>query len=155
MSGRPSNLHAHGGGPAQSSGRLQAGLALGLALLALGGLALIIVPIVLLHQYYQRAAFVPASQRGRVQSWRLSRRNNPGLADSLLALAVALIVSLPWFVLTVHRYGWQAVAALAVPPDGLLADHHLSLLPRLIVLAPVALPMGLYGAVRNPVSSGR
>ena len=124
------------------------GFALGLALLALGGLALIIVPIVLLHQYYQRAALVPASQRGRVQSWRLSRRNSPGLADSLLALAVALIVSLPWFVLTVHRYGWQAVAALAVPPDGLLADHHLSLLPRLIVLAPVALPMGLYGAVR-------
>ena len=41
------------------------GLALGLALLSLGGLALITVPIVLLHQYYLRAAFVPSSQRAR------------------------------------------------------------------------------------------
>ncbi|MFI5456428.1 MAG: hypothetical protein ACHRXM_13345 [Isosphaerales bacterium] len=124
------------------------GLALGLALLALGGLALIAVPIVLLHQYYLRAASVPSSHRARARSWWLSRRNSPGLVDGLLALAVALLVSLPWFLLMIGSHGWGAVAALGVPPDGLLADHQLSLLPRLIVLAPVTLPLGLFGAVR-------
>ena len=63
-------------------------------------------------------------------------------------LAIALVVALPWFVLMVNSHGWQALAALAAPPDGLLADHHLSLLPRLIKLAPVTLPLGLFGAVR-------
>jgi len=124
------------------------GLALGLALLALGGLALIVVPIVLLHQYYLHAVFVPSSQRTRVRSWWLNWRDSPGLVDGLLALAVALSVSLPWFVLMVETHGWEAVAALGVPPDGLLADHQLSLLPRLIVLVPVTLPLGLFGAVR-------
>jgi hypothetical protein len=70
------------------------------------------------------------------------------LVDGLLALAVALLVSLPWFILMIGSHGWEAVAALGVPPDGLLADHQLSLLPRLIVLAPVTLPLGLFGAVR-------
>ena len=57
-------------------------------------------------------------------------------------------VALPWFVLMVNAHGWQALTALAAPPDGLLADHQLSLLPRLIKLAPVTLPLGLFGAVR-------
>ena len=66
----------------------------------------------------------------------------------MLALGIAMTVSLPWFVLMVEAHGWEAVAALRVPPDGLLADRKLSLLPRLIELAPVTLPLGLFGAVR-------
>jgi Dolichyl-phosphate-mannose-protein mannosyltransferase len=118
------------------------GLALGLALLSLGGLALITIPIVLMHQYSQCEVW----PRAQARSWSLNRRDRPGLVDGLLALSIALGVALPWFVLMVRAYGWQAVWALRAPPDGLVP--RLSLLPRLIDLTPVALPMGLYGAVR-------
>ena len=64
---------------------IASGLALGLALLALGGLALIVIPIVLLHQYYLHAVFVPSSQRTRVRSWWLDWRDSPGLVDGLLS----------------------------------------------------------------------
>jgi len=128
------------GGPIMWS--VASGLALGLALLSLGGLALITIPIVVMHQYYQCDLWPRAPAR----PWSLNRRDSPGLVDGLLALFIALGVALPWFVLMFRAYSWQAVLALRVPPDG--STPHLSLLPRLIDLAPVALPMGLYGAVR-------
>ena len=63
------------------------GLALGLALLSLGGLALIAIPIVLLHQYYLSASLASSSQRSLTRFWWLSRRESPGLVDGLLALS--------------------------------------------------------------------
>ena len=48
----------------------------------------------------------------------------------------------------VRTHGWQAIAALRVPPERLLADRGLTLPGRLIELAPVTLPLGLFGAVR-------
>jgi hypothetical protein len=63
-------------------------------------------------------------------------------------LTVALIISLPWLILMISSHGWSAAAALGAPPDGLLADRQSSLLPRLIALAPVSLPLGMFGAVR-------
>ena len=121
------------------------GLALGLALLALGGLGLLVIPIVFLHQYYLRAAFIPASQR---KFWWSDRQQCTALIHGLLALAVASMVFLPWFLLMVRLHGWRALASLEVPPEGLLADHRLGLLPRLIELAPAILPLALFGVVR-------
>ena len=122
------------------------GVALGLALLSLGGLAFIAIPIVLLHQFYLSASSASSSQRSLTRFWWLSRRESPGLVNGLLAFFIALAVALPWFVLMVNSHGWQALAALCTPPD--VMDPQLSLLPRLIKLAPVTLPLGLFGAVR-------
>jgi hypothetical protein len=124
------------------------GLALGLALLALGGSALIAIPIILLHRYYLRAAFPPSSRGARPRRWWLTWRDSLGWVNGLLALAIALGVALPWFVLMVHAHGWEALTALAVPPEQLLVDRQSALLARLIELAPVTLPLGLFGAVR-------
>ncbi len=124
------------------------GVALGIALLALGGLALLTVPIVLLHQYYLRAASAPLSQGiAGEQSW-LSCMRKPGLLHGIVALAAAAVIFLPWFIAMVKLHGHLAVAALEVPPDGLVADRRLNLLPRLIELAPATLPLALYGAMR-------
>jgi 4-amino-4-deoxy-L-arabinose transferase-like glycosyltransferase len=124
------------------------GLALGLALLSQGGLALIVLPILLLHQFYLSASSPSSTRRSLTRFWWRGRRDSPGLIDGLLALLIALVVAMPWFILMIDRHGWQALNALAAPPDGLLADRQLSLLPRLIRLAPVSLPLGLFGAVR-------
>jgi hypothetical protein len=123
------------------------GLALGLALLALGGLALITIPIVLLHQCYQRGALTSSSQRAG-KRFRFGWNESPGFFSGLLAIIVAMTVSLPWFTVMVEAHGWEVVRALGAPPDGLLVDHQLSLLPRLLNLVPVTLPLALYGAVR-------
>jgi 4-amino-4-deoxy-L-arabinose transferase-like glycosyltransferase len=125
---------------------LAAGVALGLALLSLGGLAIITVPIVLLHQAYLRASLASASQRSSTRFWWLSQHESPGLVNGLLALSVALALALPWFILMVNSYGWRAMAALGSPPD--VTGHPLSLLPRLIKLAPVTLALGLLGSIR-------
>jgi 4-amino-4-deoxy-L-arabinose transferase-like glycosyltransferase len=123
------------------------GLTLGLALLALGGLALVTVPIVLLHQCYQHSA--PLSSSWRVRDRFRSRRwKSTGLFNGMVAIAVAAAISSPWFVLMLEAHGWKMAMALSNPPDGLLVDHHLGLLPRLINLAPATLALGLYGAVR-------
>ena len=121
------------------------GVALGLALLSLGGLALIAIPIVLLHQFYLSASS-SSSQTSLTRFWWLSRRESPGLVNGLLAFFVALAMASPWFVLMVNSHGWQVLAALCTPPD--VMDAQLSLLPRLIRLAPVTLPLGLFGAAQ-------
>ncbi len=76
------------GGPIMWS--VAGGLALGLALLSLGGLALITIPIVVMHQYYQGDVW----PRARARPWSLNRRDSPGLVDGLLALSIALGVAL-------------------------------------------------------------
>ena len=90
---------------------LAAGVAFGLALLTLGGVALIAIPIVLLHQVYLSASWTSSSRRSTSRFWWLSRRESPGLVDGLLALVIALALALPWFVLMVNSHGWRAVTA--------------------------------------------
>ncbi len=124
------------------------GLAMGLALLVMGGLTLIAIPIILLHQYYPRGAAPPPPAGARPRRWRLSWRDTPGRVNALLATAIAMAVALPWFLLMARTHGWAAIAALRVPPEGLLVDRGLGLPARLIELAPVTLPLGLFGAVR-------
>jgi hypothetical protein len=126
------------------------GLALGLTLLALGGSALILIPIILLHQYYLRAALpapVPATA-ARPRRWWPLWRDSPGFVHSLLAVALAMGVGLPWFLLMAQAHGWEALQALKGPPVRLLIDSQMGLLARLIDLAPVTVPLGLFGAVR-------
>lgn len=124
------------------------GFSLGIALLSSSGLPLIVIPIVLLHQYYLRGDFRPRSRRNGTSSWWPSRPLSPGFLHGLLALAVALAISLPWFVFMINRHGWEVVTALVFPPYEPSSGRHLSLLKRLIELAPVTLPLGLLGAIR-------
>jgi len=123
------------------------GLALGLTLLTLGGIGLMVIPIVLLHQYYLRGTMMLSSRRTRMRAWLRNWRDNPALVGGMLSLAIALCVALPWFVLMIDVHGWEAITALGFPPDALLTDRWSGLLPRLIDLAPVTLPLGLFGAV--------
>jgi hypothetical protein len=124
------------------------GISLGLSLLTLGGFGLIVIPAVLLHQLYLRAgASSPAGPRHRGKPWWLAWWDSAGLIDGLLALAIALLVALPWHVRMVQVYGWEAILGLEVRPWG-AGGHGPGLLSRLIELAPVTLPLGLYGAAR-------
>ena len=124
------------------------GFSLGFALLSLSGLPLIVIPIILLHQYYRRGSFRPSAQQDKALPWWAGRRLSPGFFEGLLALGVALAVSLPWFIFMFDSHGWELAAALANPPYEIPAGQHATLLHRLIELAPVGLPLGLLGAVR-------
>jgi hypothetical protein len=127
---------------------LVGGLSLGLSLLALGGFGLIVIPVVMLHQLYLRAgASSPASPRPRGKPWWLAWWDSAGMIDGLLALAVALLVALPWHVRMVQLYGWEAIAGLE-PRSWGTGGAGPGLLGRLIELAPVTLPLGLFGAAR-------
>ena len=140
------NQVVRGHGPGQLSGRWLQGSLLVCALLSLGGLAFITIPIVMLHQFYLCASSASASHRSATRFWWLSRHESPVLLNGLLALLIALALALPWFVLMVGAHGWRAVVALGTPPD--VSDPQLSLLPRLIKLAPVTIALGVFGATR-------
>ena len=90
--------------------------------------------------------FLISSRRREVML--AQRRTNPGFFDGLISLALALVLSLPWFVMMVESHGCQVGTALIFPAYGAPPGHPMSLLPRLIKLAPVTLPLGLYGAMR-------
>jgi hypothetical protein len=124
------------------------GVALGLTLLALGWCGLIVIPIVLLHQYYVRASVFSAPHAVRPRYWWFCWRDRPASANGLIAAAVAVVITAPWFVMMLHAHGWEALTALWVPPEQLLVDRQLGMPARLIELAPVTLPLALFGAVR-------
>jgi hypothetical protein len=123
------------------------GLALGLTFLTLGSIGLVVLPIVVLHQYYLRGTAVHSSRRARLRNWLKNWRDNPALVGGLLFLTIAGCIALPWFILMTSVHGWEAIRALGLPPDALLADRWSGLLPRVIELAPVTLPLGIFGAV--------
>jgi hypothetical protein len=122
------------------------GLALGLTLLTLGGVGLFVLPIVILHQCYLRGSATHSLRRIGIRNWIRSWRGNSALASAMLSLAIALCVALPWFAFMTRVHGWEAISTLGFPPDALLADRWSNLLPRLVDLAPVTLPLGLFGA---------
>lgn len=119
------------------------GLSLGLALMSLGGIALIGVPVVLLHQAYLRADPPPSGRSGR---WWLIWRNSPSLTAAAAALAVGLALAAPWNLQMYATYGVQIFTA-ALAPQGPPVGRA-SLLGRLVDLAPATLPLGLYAAAR-------
>lgn len=123
------------------------GVALGLTWLTLGGIGFFVIPIVLLHQYYLRGNATHSSRRAPIRDRLRNWRDNSALVGGMLSLAIALSIALPWFLLMVYVHGWEAIATLRLPPDALLADRRSGLMSRLIDLAPVTLPLGLFGAV--------
>lgn len=126
---------------------MSGGLALGLTILAIGSAALLVVAVVVVHQYYLGACD-PALKRGsRGRRVRFSLRDWPNLIDGSLALLVAGAVAAPWFLVMIRRHGWES-AALGFMPHGLLDDEPRALASRLIELAPAALPLAIHGAVR-------
>jgi len=124
------------------------GLSLGLSLLSQEGFGLIVIPIVLLHQVY-----LQAGSTGRLfsrplgKAWRLDWGQRMALWEGLIALLIALLVALPWHLRMLQIYGWQALAGLDVRPWGSNGEE-VSLLSRLLELAPITLPLGIFGAVR-------
>jgi hypothetical protein len=131
------------------------GACLGLALLTLDAFALVVVPIAMLHHAYLGAdrSHHPvvrprAGGRGesRWSSWsrRIARRLGAGWVDCLLTTALAVLLAVPWQVLMYRSHGWEALAGLVFPSW----DAGSSLLARLFELAPVTLPLGVYGAAR-------
>jgi len=130
------------------SGLVAGGLCLGLSLLSLGGFGLLVLPVVLLHQLYLRAATSQASpSEFRAGPWWSALRGGAGAADGLLAIAIALIVAVPWHVLMAQVHGWGALAGLELRSWGAAAEEP-GLLARVFELAPVTLPLGFYGAAR-------
>ena len=131
------------------------GLSLGLSLLALGGFGLIVIPVVILHQVYLRIGSTsPVISRSRARSRWLNWLRNLGVIDGLLVLAIALILALPWHIRMVQTHGWEALTGLDFRSWG-MAGNEASLLFRLIDLAPVTLPLGIYGAASDPPGPDR
>jgi hypothetical protein len=65
-----------------------------------------------------------------------------------LALAIALALAAPWYVLMFARHGSDALEALLAPFDPRFAARP-GLLARLIDLSPASLPLGLFAAART------
>jgi 4-amino-4-deoxy-L-arabinose transferase-like glycosyltransferase len=122
------------------------GIALGLSLMAVGLFGLVVVPIVLLHQAYLRVS-APPVERERLGRWLFAWRNNPNLLAGAWALALALVLAVPWHVRMLAAHGSEVLGGLIVTFDTRLPDGP-GLLERLILLAPATLPLGLYAAVR-------
>jgi hypothetical protein len=127
------------------------GLALGLSLMAVGLVGLVAVPVVLLHQGYLKAS-APSNEWERVPPGRLRRPwllrvVSPSERAGCLAVAIALLVAAPWHLAMVRVHGPSVFGALLEPLDVPGIDKP-GLLARLIYLAPAALPLGVFAAVR-------
>jgi Dolichyl-phosphate-mannose-protein mannosyltransferase len=126
---------------------LLGGLGLGLSLLSVGGLGLVVAPLVLIHQ----AHLGPDSVSGRWSAsearwWRgwLARR---GIWAGGLVLCLSLAIAAPWYISMCRRYGLELFAAQASP---LYAGGgpRMALLARLLTLAPATLPLAFFAAAR-------
>ena len=120
------------------------GLAMGLGLLAMGVVALLCIPVVVIHQAYLRSDMAPAERQGR--PW-YGFWNNASLVAGVIALAVALLMAAPWYAGMASAYGRSFFSALVNPPDPLGWERP-SLLSRLNDLAPATLPLGLFALAR-------
>lgn len=122
------------------------GLALGIALMAIGPFGLVGVPVVLMHQAIVKAdpGATPGRRVGRV--WR-SLRIGPSLRAGLVALGLALLVAAPWYALMASRYGLDFLGALMAPPR-VGGAARTGLLITLMSLTPATLPLGLYAVLR-------
>ncbi|QEH31855.1 hypothetical protein OJF2_03220 [Aquisphaera giovannonii] len=133
------------------------GACLGLALLTLDGFGLVVVPIAALHRLYigpdpsLYPTFRPrpgarGASRSRRWPWprRLARRLGAAWVDTLLVVALAALIAVPWQVAMFRAHGWDMLSGLEFPSW----SETSSLPARLFELAPVTLPLGLYGAAR-------
>ncbi len=116
------------------------GLSLGLSLLSVGAFGLLVLPVILLHRAFLSPSVPEIRSRHR---WRDAV---PVLAGAS-ALAIGLILAAPWHAMMIERHGRMFLAALMAPPQADGAD--LTLLARLIDLAPATLPLALFAAARS------
>ena len=75
----------------------------GRRMLSMSGLALIIIPIIAIHQYYLRGFFPAFARTGGARGRWVRLSPGPGFYHAMLALAVALVVSMPWFLYMITR----------------------------------------------------
>ncbi len=140
-----------GDGPARFDPRkggarwvLAGGLALGLALLSMGGVGLLCLPVILLHQAYRRSEMAPAERLGRPwYGWW----NNPSLVAGAIALTIGLAMAAPWYAAMASAHGREFLGALLNPPDPMGWERP-ALLARLNDLAPATLPLALFAVAR-------
>ncbi|WP_435015371.1 ArnT family glycosyltransferase [Tundrisphaera sp. TA3] len=137
----PSRFFVCGGGAAWI---LAGGVSLGLSLLAMGGVGLLCVPVVVLHQTYLRSGLAPVERAERPwYGWW----NNPSLVAGAVALVIGLVIAAPWYGLMYAAHGREFLGSLLVPPDPLGWERP-ALLSRLNDLAPATLPLGLFAVAR-------
>ena len=88
------------------------GLALGVALLSMGVVGLLCVPVVLLHQFYLRSdlGFAERQERPWYGWW-----NNASLVAGAIALAVGLVIAAPWYTQMGISHGRSFFAGLLNP----------------------------------------
>ncbi len=121
------------------------GLALGVALLTMGGIGLLCVPVIVLHQAYLRSEMAPLERQERPwYGWW----NNPSLLAGSIALAIGLAIAAPWYGWMIANHGREFLAGLLNPPDPLGWERP-TLLARLNDLAPATLPLALFGVGRS------
>jgi 4-amino-4-deoxy-L-arabinose transferase-like glycosyltransferase len=120
---------------------------LGMSLLSVGGLGLVVIPVVLLHQMFlaPESTFAKStnSEARRRRGW-LGRR---GLWASALVLCLSFMIAGPWHISMFRRYEFALLHALAAPPYA-GGGPRTAMLSRLLILAPATLPLCLYGAAR-------
>ncbi len=124
------------------------GLSLGLALLAIGSAALLVLLVIAFHQYYLASCRTePHTGTPSFRSW-FSLRDRPMAIAAIVVISLAFAVSAPWFITMVVRHGWEPVSR-GFSPHGLMAREPKSLLRRLIELAPAILPLAFLGGWRS------
>jgi 4-amino-4-deoxy-L-arabinose transferase-like glycosyltransferase len=141
--------HLRGEGPATRPGTsacwaVVGGLAIGLALLSVRGLALLAAPVVLLHQGFLGAEPMPGA---RASGWWRAWRDRPSLVAGAASLAFGLAVAAPWYAAMARSHGlelWRAQLAGLDFAGGTRGGLGATLLD----LAPATLPLGLLGAAR-------
>jgi 4-amino-4-deoxy-L-arabinose transferase-like glycosyltransferase len=125
------------------------GLSLALSLLALGGFGLLVIPVVILHQFYLRAGSPSStSPRARPRLGWVNLWRTPGVVAGMLALGMALLVVLPWYLVMLQVHGREALSFAEYRQWGTAPGPEASLLARLFQLTPITLPLGAYGAAR-------
>ncbi len=118
--------------------------------MAVGPFGLLLAPVVILH----RAILGPdpwpehrpkATGPRFLNWWRLLAR--PGWIAATGALTVGLALAAPWYAMMLRRHGAAFLAALMSPPHSGGPGTEL-LLPRLAMLAPTSVALGLFAAIR-------
>jgi hypothetical protein len=120
------------------------GVCLGLSLLAVGLFGLVVVPAIGLHRLLLSGGGAGGARRA--PRWR--RLLGTGPRAGLLALAIALVVALPWHIHMTARHGDDLLGALLAPGSSVGAAPAAGLPATLLALAPATLPLALLAAAR-------
>jgi hypothetical protein len=124
---------------------VSSGVCLGLSLLAVGLFGLVVLPVIGLHRLLLSGGGGASAAR---RAPRRRRWLGVGTRAGLAALAIALVVALPWHLHMAARYGDAWLGALAAPGASVGAGPAAGLASTLLALAPATLPLALLAAAR-------